>query len=273
MYSTPSTGEIAGSGAGDGANIDPAGFADCVAAAHALLDVFLSLDMSVIRALPTLYFVRLTYTVVVLVKLHFAAARLPNPQDAAQKILSLKVDEYLGRMLQKFSGWGTLWPAHRLTKGLRSIRDSFRQCNISQVVASEVSWLDTWTFKRSLIDEFDGPVGAPAEQAIDMGFSGGTQSIEESRHKTFEFQPLKDAEGIPALQPTGQMLPTPGSEDRPWDLGVSILSAMHDELPSMDIGDPLPWDATQFDDWLDTSMNTSTFDFDGDLQSLIQYVK
>lgn len=273
MYSAPGDHPPA-IGSGNSANIDPAEFTDCLTAAHGLLDVFLSLDMSLIRALPTLYFVRLTYAVIVLVKLHFAAARLPDPRDAAQKTLSLKVDDYLGRMLQKFSGWGTLWPAWRLTKRLRRVRELFRQNSNRGMMLPELAWLNIWVFKDSSVNESVGGTTAPAEQTIDPGLTRGTQSIETFRQETFEAQPLKIAER-PA--PAAQMLPLPGGSDAAWDLlkmdpGDNALFPMQDTLPSMNLGDTSLWDTTELDRWLETNMNTSTFDFDGDLQSTIQYI-
>lgn len=274
MYSSPPSNHPSGSGSNNAANIDPAEFTDCLAAAHGLLDVFLSLDMSLIRALPTLYFVRLTYAAIVLVKLHFAAARLPDPRDAAQKTLSLKVDDYLGRMLQKFSGWGTLWPAWKLTKGLRRLRELFRQNSNGEMMGCQLAWLNLWAFKETSVNENVGRATAPAEQAIGAGLTIDTQSIESLRLERPEAQSHKVVES-PALAP--QMLPIPGGSDPAWDLlktdpGDNILYAMHDTLPSMNLGDTYPWDTVQLDRWLDSNVHTSTFDFDGDLQSTIQYM-
>jgi len=256
MYSPPRTDHPSDSGGDNAGNIDPAKFTDCLAAAHGLLDVFLSLDMSLIRALPTLYFVRLTYAAIVLIKLHFAAERLPNPADAAQKTLSLRVDDYLGRMLQKFSGWGALWPAWKLTKSLREIRRLFRQNSNREMMASELGWLNLWVFEEPPVNK----IVAPVEQTIGGGCTGDTQSLGNIRQEALEALSLNTAEG-PA--------PAPPILLRPDD---PMLYDLHDTLPSMDLGDTSPWDITQLDKWLETNVNTSTFDFDGDLQSTIQYM-
>lgn len=82
--------------------IHPSEFSDCLIASHSLLDSLLCLDMSLTRTLPTSYFVQLTHAALVLVKFHFAAIRLSNHTDAAQKISDIKADVYLERLLTKF---------------------------------------------------------------------------------------------------------------------------------------------------------------------------
>ena len=77
--------------------------------------VFTALDMSTIRALPAMYLIRIIYTFLILVKLHFAAVKLP-PQDAADLQLDrLQVSQRLNRVIQMTAGWGPLWPATKLT--------------------------------------------------------------------------------------------------------------------------------------------------------------
>jgi hypothetical protein len=79
-------------------------FTECLATAQKSLDAFLSLDMSLIRALPTSYFVQITHTAIIIVNLRFAAAELPNYGN-----LDVKADHYFERLVKKFSGWGTLF--------------------------------------------------------------------------------------------------------------------------------------------------------------------
>lgn len=62
-----------------------------------------------------MYLIRIIYTFLILVKLHFAAAKLP-PQDAADlRLNSLQVSQRLNRVIQMTAGWGALWPATKLT--------------------------------------------------------------------------------------------------------------------------------------------------------------
>ena len=267
MYSTPETDHPARSVAGNAAMIDPFEFTERVAAAHGLLDVFLSLNMSQIRTLPTLYFVRLTYAVVVLVKLHFAAARLSDATCATERIVSLKVEHYLRRLLQEVSGWGTIWPAWRLTKSLRRIQDLFRQQSNKEITASDLAWLDVWSLKDSSASDSVAKAAPSADHAMEVELAKSTQGIESMQKGT--------PEGLMEnSMPTPQMLQTTSNSDQAWempklDFTEIMLSAMHDTLPSMDSGDAAHWNTTQMDQWLGTNINASIFDFDGDLQSAI----
>lgn len=278
MHPTTSTHNFPGSSSGNAATIDPADFTDCLVAAHGLFDVFLSLEISLIRALPTFYFVRLTYATIVLVKLHFAASRLANPSDAAHKARSLKVDDYIGRMLQKVSGWGTLWPAWRLTKVFRRVREWFRLNSSREMMASsELAWLNVWAFKEEAL------INENADRLANAELARGMQSFEDAQNQQQDLDAPPTIERIEgAATPVPQTLPTPSGSDPAWDPlrttdpgDMNLLyGGVHDPLHSLDIGDSSmpPYNDTQLDMWLDTNVNTSTFDFDGDLQSMIQYM-
>lgn len=273
MYSTSETDHPARSVAGNAAMIDPFEFTERVAAAHGLLDVFLSLNMSQIRALPTLYFVRLTYAVVVLVKLHFAAARLSDATCATQRIVSLKVEHYLRRLLQKLSGWGTIWPAWRLTKSLRRIQDLFRQQSSKEITVSDLAWLDVWSLRNSSAgsDTSLAKAGPPSAELDAMEVQLATKSTTQGGIESMQ---KGTPEGLMEnSMPTPQMLQTPSNSDQAWDPKLDFTeimhSAMHDTLPSMDSGDAAHWSTAQMDQWLGTNINAGIFDFDGDLQSAI----
>lgn len=270
MYSTtPETDHPARSVAGNAAMIDPSEFTERVAAAHGLLDVFLSLNMSQIRTLPSLYFVRLTYAVVVLVKLHFAAARLSDATCATERIASLKVEHYLRRLLQQVSGWGTIWPAWRLTNSLRRIQDLLRQQSNKEITASDLAWLDVWSLKdSSASDSVATAAPSATDHAMEVELAKSTTQGIESMQKG-------SPEGLmDNSMPTPQMLQTPSTSDQAWempklDFTEIMHSAMHDTLPSMDSGDAAHWNTIQMDQWLGTNTSASIFDFDGDLQSAI----
>ncbi|KAF7181895.1 hypothetical protein CNMCM7691_001283 [Aspergillus felis] len=88
--------------------------------------VFASLDMSTIRALPAMYLIRIIYTFMILVKLYFAATKLPI-DDARLPVARLQVSHRLNRVIQMSAGWGPLWPATKLTtvfSRMRSWSDS-----------------------------------------------------------------------------------------------------------------------------------------------------
>ncbi|KAL2353393.1 hypothetical protein BJ546DRAFT_121494 [Cryomyces antarcticus] len=75
----------------------------CLTATHGIINTFLSLGEETIRILPMLlYFVRVIYAVVILVKMYFAVT---NPASELGKVLSkdsLKVEEHLEDLLAMF---------------------------------------------------------------------------------------------------------------------------------------------------------------------------
>ena len=56
-----------------------AALSTCLTSIDGVFEAFLSLDIETIRTLPILYFVRIAYAVVVLIKMFFAAAK-PNSE-------------------------------------------------------------------------------------------------------------------------------------------------------------------------------------------------
>ncbi|PKY01217.1 C6 zinc finger domain protein [Aspergillus campestris IBT 28561] len=103
--------------------------------------VFTSLDMSTIRALPAMYLIRIIYTFLILVKLHFAAAKLPTQDAAVLQIDRLQVSERLDRVIQMTAGWGPLWPATKLTTVLVRMREWLESGEEAG------SWLTGWEIK------------------------------------------------------------------------------------------------------------------------------
>jgi len=224
-------------------NISRSECTESLTAAHIFLDAFLSLDVSLIRALPTSYFVQLTHTAIVLVKLHFASKGPGNHGD-----LNLMAEDYLGRLVKKFSGWGTLWPAHKLSHTLRRLHRMLRQCG-NQEFASELSWLSVWILAESLSDDSAGrPGGITNHPGTVREAMPSIQNSENSGRATLS---AFDEELLAwSMSGTGQCNIT-------QDLAQTAL-------PSASL------DASQLIDWFGTDLNTSTFDFDGNLQSMIQ---
>ena len=56
-----------------------AALSTCLTSIDGIFEAFLSMEIEVIRTLPVLYFVRISYSVVVLVKMYLAAAK-PNSE-------------------------------------------------------------------------------------------------------------------------------------------------------------------------------------------------
>jgi hypothetical protein len=203
---------------GTAVTISMSGFIDCITAAHNSLDAFLSLELSVIRSLPTSYFVRITHTAILLVKLQFAATGLHTHGDS-----KIKADYYVGCLIKKFSGWDTLWPAQRLAHTLRRLRGMLQHRG-NEGLASELAWLNVWTLEE-------------------------TPSV------------------VQGLENAGSaMLSTFDEELLAWSLsGTGTCNVIHSAPPSTSL------DATQLVDWFGTDLDTSTFDFDGNLQIMTQY--
>ncbi|THX58811.1 hypothetical protein D6D06_02631 [Aureobasidium pullulans] len=224
-------------------SINQAQFNDCTIAAHNLLDTFLSFDIPLIRTLPAVYSVQLIHATIVLVKLHFAAARLTNPADTVLKTQSIRIDHYLARLMQKFSGWRTLWPMQRLANKLRELKEMVRHCD-NNAMPSELAWLNVWTLEEAPLDTNPHDTTL-AEQQQDPEQAHSTEIGETA------------------------ILSVPNGDDLIWQsLNTNANVSQYDlnnTLPSASL------DIAQLNDWFGTDLNTSTFDFDGNLQSMIQF--
>ncbi|KAE8152199.1 hypothetical protein BDV25DRAFT_128204 [Aspergillus avenaceus] len=115
-------------------------FLKCVEAVDNIFRVFTSMDMTTIRAMPAMHLVRMIYSVLVMVKLHFAAGGSPN-KDSQLQVDQLEASQRLDCMIQLFAGWGPLWPATKLTTVFRKIRLWFENETLMQ---QEGSWLNVW---------------------------------------------------------------------------------------------------------------------------------
>ncbi|THW38051.1 hypothetical protein D6D21_07979 [Aureobasidium pullulans] len=224
-------------------SINQAQFNDCTIAAHNLLDTFLSFDIPLIRTLPAVYSVQLIHATIVLVKLHFAAARLTNPADTVLKTQSIRIDDYLARLMQKFSGWRTLWSMQRLANKLRELKEMVRHCD-NNAMPSELAWLNVWTLEEAPLDTNPHDTTL-AEQQQDPEQAHSTEIGETA------------------------ILSVPNGDDLIWQsLNTNANVSQYDlnnTLPSASL------DIAQLNDWFGTDLNTSTFDFDGNLQSMIQF--
>ncbi|KAG9672250.1 hypothetical protein KCU99_g2530, partial [Aureobasidium melanogenum] len=248
MTTTPSADNTPGDG-GNAVTISQSELSDCLTIAHNSLDSFLTLDMPLIRTLPTSYFVQVTHTALILVKLHFAAARLSDHADAAQKILVIGADAYLGRLLAKCRGWGTLWPAQKLVETLRRLRELLQRCS-DQTLASKLAWLNAWTLERVSDSDVIGQTNRTPIQSGYVGEAAVVSQCPEIVERT--------------------TLSTSDEDMLAWcvsstDQINSMQDVPHPTLPSASL------DASQLIDWFGTNLNTSTFDFDGNLQSMIQF--
>ncbi|KLU85074.1 hypothetical protein MAPG_04106 [Magnaporthiopsis poae ATCC 64411] len=74
----------------------------CIMAIDGIFDAFLGMTPEEVRCLPVFNFVRVAYATVVLIKMHFAAARPDSEMGRIIKHEDLKVDQHLGSLLEKF---------------------------------------------------------------------------------------------------------------------------------------------------------------------------
>ena len=102
----------------------------CVDSAHSLLDVILGMSTDVLRAIPIVNFVRLSYSVTVLIKLSISAGA---PSSEISKILdpqSLKVNSYLEKLvahLLSANGPGKCRPATKFLMILLKLKAWYHQ--------------------------------------------------------------------------------------------------------------------------------------------------
>ncbi|KAK4943368.1 hypothetical protein LTR10_017042 [Elasticomyces elasticus] len=83
-------------------NVTPAhieALTTCIHSAHNVFDAFLSIDLKMLRALPTLFFVRSSYAAVALIKLYSAVSAKGSKYAQIFKTKDLKVEYYLDRMI------------------------------------------------------------------------------------------------------------------------------------------------------------------------------
>lgn len=79
-----------------------AALSTCLTSIDGIFEAFLSLDVDTIRALPIMHFIRIAYAVVVLIKMHFAAATSGSELGKVIDKDNMKVEQYLDGLLQKF---------------------------------------------------------------------------------------------------------------------------------------------------------------------------
>ncbi|EHY56439.1 hypothetical protein HRR83_002480 [Exophiala dermatitidis] len=84
-------------------NVTPAhieALTTCIHAAHAAFDAFLTMDTKMVRALPTLFFVRNAYAAVALIKMYTAVSAKGSKFASIFKTQDLKVEYYLDRLIE-----------------------------------------------------------------------------------------------------------------------------------------------------------------------------
>jgi hypothetical protein len=75
----------------------------CLSSIHNAFDAFLSMDVKVLRALPTLFFVRNSYAAVALIKMYSAVSAKGSKFGKTFKTSDLKVEQYLDRLINRLT--------------------------------------------------------------------------------------------------------------------------------------------------------------------------
>ncbi|KAE8419711.1 hypothetical protein BDV36DRAFT_130925 [Aspergillus pseudocaelatus] len=217
-------------------------FSECVETIDHIFQVFTSLDMSAIRVLPAMHLIRMIYTALILVKLHFAAITSSN-EDAQLQIDRLQVSNRLHCIIQMFAGWGPLWPATKLTTVFRRIQSWFED---DDMMKRDGSWLNVWRL---------GPVCQHPENAqssIDLvGSTGGSMLSSDSQDPSWMVSvesTLMDTVPLSFNSPLEFSSSgfTPTSSDQPIDYSL-LPRQTSASVPGVSVGDDLGMKSNMID--------------------------
>ncbi|RMD42996.1 hypothetical protein DV735_g2120, partial [Chaetothyriales sp. CBS 134920] len=121
--------------------------ATCMNSVHTVFDAFLSMDVAVLRSLPTLFFVRNSYAAVALIKMYTAVSAKGSKFGRIIKTDDLKVDYYLERMISKL--------VDTAEGGM---------CKVAQKFCLIFNMLKQWHVRRTDPDYQDGNRSRPASR-------------------------------------------------------------------------------------------------------------
>ena len=138
--------------------------AECINAAHSLLNTFLAMDVNKARSLPVFSYVRISYSAFVLAKLSLSVA---NPASRIGKVLdrsSLKVESFMDRAILHV----------RVVVGPQRSR-------VPGIFLALLFKLRQWCMHPEIIDGSEEAMNAPA---LDPGQTATTQEIEGTQSRT-----------------------------------------------------------------------------------------
>ncbi|RMZ87891.1 hypothetical protein DV736_g4885, partial [Chaetothyriales sp. CBS 134916] len=119
----------------------------CMNSVHTIFDAFLSMDVTVLRSLPTLFFVRNSYAAVALIKMYTAVSAKGSKFGRIIKTDDLKVDHYLERMIAKL--------VETAEGGM---------CKVAQKFSLIFNMLKQWHVRRTDPDFLEGSRSRPASR-------------------------------------------------------------------------------------------------------------
>lgn len=196
-FRAPFTEESLRAGSGNSDVLSPAhsqALTECVKAAHGIFRTFLSFDLTTVRSLPILFFVRTAYAVVVMIKLYFAVTA-PDSQ-VGQNISKddLDVEGHLDRLLGAFKRMGgedSFRPANKFLIILGKLREWFWKNRDVKVAPNKKSSFNPWAAAVAADDAMQDPVkfesSHDAKQGSNRHGSGASQQQVAQAQQTREY--------------------------------------------------------------------------------------
>lgn len=130
---------------------------ECLTSVHGIFRTFFGFDITMIRALPIFYFIRVAYAVVVLIKLYFAVTA---PGSEVGKIITkedLDVETHLDKLLRIFHNIAdadAFRPATKFLIIVGKLRAWFQKNKTSKSIPREASRLNPWAAAGAVEDHY-----------------------------------------------------------------------------------------------------------------------
>lgn len=104
-----------------GNSTDSSSISECLKSAHSVISIFTSLDFCDIRALPTIFLVRVIHAITILVKSSVSKDLDCGSGSKAPKGDYARIDQ-LDDLIEVMASWGSDWPGCKLIKILIKLR-------------------------------------------------------------------------------------------------------------------------------------------------------
>ncbi|KAJ3552220.1 hypothetical protein NPX13_g11167 [Xylaria arbuscula] len=168
--------------AGLRSNLTPAhisALSSCLMAIDAIFEVFLSLDEATIRCLPIFNLVRITYALVVLLKIYFSAS---SPNSELGKVINkenMKVTEYIQKLHQKFED----------TQAVTKSRPASKFRYVLNLVGHWFSTLGERQGQQNEDEKKNIPKPAPPSRSSSVANTSSSQDARSNANTTHHQQP------------------------------------------------------------------------------------
>lgn len=112
---------------------------ECIKSAHSIISVFTSLDFRDIRALPTIFLVRVIHAVTILIKSGVSKDLDRSFIDTSPETEYARIDYQLDDMIEVMTSWGSDWPACKIIGILIMLRKWLREREDKAATTSDSS--------------------------------------------------------------------------------------------------------------------------------------